>query len=103
MTNPIQGLPGVGGIQPATELKKPQSSQPADASQFMNTLRSAMGQVERLQADGQQHVSDLLRGNGEDLHKAMIAVEKADLAFELMMEVRNKIVQAYQEISRMPF
>ena len=42
-------------------------------------------------------------GTGEDVHSAMIAIEKADLAFQLMVQVRNKIVQAYQEISRMPF
>jgi len=37
------------------------------------------------------------------LHTALIAVEKADLSFQLMMQVRNKIVSAYQEISRMQF
>ncbi len=45
----------------------------------------------------------LLEGNGMDVHSAMIAVEKADLSFQLMMQVRNKIVSAYQEISRMQF
>jgi flagellar hook-basal body complex protein FliE len=44
-----------------------------------------------------------LQGNGADLHSAMIAVEKADLSFQLMMQVRNKIVQAYQQISQMNF
>lgn len=42
-------------------------------------------------------------GFREVLHSAMIAVEKADLSFQLMMQVRNKIVSAYQEISRMQF
>jgi flagellar hook-basal body complex protein FliE len=45
----------------------------------------------------------MLSGNGQDVHSAMIAVQKADLAFELMVEMRNKIVSAYQEISRIPF
>jgi flagellar hook-basal body complex protein FliE len=44
-----------------------------------------------------------LAGHGEDLHSALLAVEKADLSFQLMMQVRNKIVQAYQDIARMPF
>jgi len=44
-----------------------------------------------------------LSGEGGDVHTAMIAVEKADLSFQLMMQVRNKVVQAYQEISRMQF
>jgi len=48
-------------------------------------------------------VAQLLNGKGADVHSAMIAVEKADLSFQLMMQVRNKIVQAYQQISNMQF
>jgi flagellar hook-basal body complex protein FliE len=48
-------------------------------------------------------VAKVLQGNGQDLHSAMIAVEKADLSFQLMMQARNKIVQAYQTISQMQF
>ncbi len=45
----------------------------------------------------------MLNGNGQDVHSAMIAVEKANLTFELMVQVRNKIISAYQEVSRIPF
>ncbi len=45
----------------------------------------------------------MLSGNGQDVHSAMIAVEKANLTFELMVQVRNKIISAYQEVSRIPF
>ena len=48
-------------------------------------------------------VAGVLTGTGTDVHSALIAVEKADLSFQLMMQVRNKIVSAYQEISRMQF
>jgi flagellar hook-basal body complex protein FliE len=48
-------------------------------------------------------VGDLLKGDRSDVHNVMIAVEKADVAFQLMMQVRNKIVSAYQEVSRMQF
>ena len=57
----------------------------------------------QLQTDAERQVAGVLAGQGEDLHAALIAVEKADLSFQLMMQVRNKIVQAYQDISRMPF
>ena len=70
---------------------------------FTETLRGAMDQVEQLQNTADNKVSELLNGNGMDVHSAMIAVEKADLSFQLMMEVRYKIVSAYQEISRMQF
>jgi flagellar hook-basal body complex protein FliE len=82
----------------------PASSRTEDAnSEFVTTLRHAMDDVEEVQSQAENKVSDLLQGNGTDVHSAMIAVEKAELSFQLMMQVRNKIVQAYQEISRMQF
>ena len=69
----------------------------------METLRGAMDQVEELQGDATAKTAALLEGSGMDVHSAMIAVEKADLSFQLMMQVRNKIVSAYQEIARMQF
>jgi len=70
---------------------------------FGDVLRNAVDKVQQAQGEASQSVNNLLEGNGEDLHKAMIAVEKADLSFQLMMEVRNKIISAYQEVSRMNF
>ena len=70
---------------------------------FTETLRGAMDQVEQLQGDANSKTAALLDGSGMDVHSAMIAVEKADLSFQLMMQVRNKIVSAYQEIARMQF
>jgi flagellar hook-basal body complex protein FliE len=103
MSNPIQGFPPVdigpgasGGI----------AGRPGAAtgdSDFMNTLRSAMDQVGQLQSEADGKVAQLLTGNGQDVHSAMIAVEKAGLAFQMMVQVRNKIVQAYTQISGMPF
>lgn len=70
---------------------------------FGDVLKEAVRQVDDLQADATVKVQQLLSGEGGDVHSAMIAVEKADLSFQLMMQVRNKVVQAYQEISRMQF
>jgi flagellar hook-basal body complex protein FliE len=69
----------------------------------METLASAMQQVDDLHSAAQGQVESLLKGNGTDVHSAMIAVEKAELSFELMMQVRNKILQAYQQVSNMQF
>ena len=74
-----------------------------NASGFLQALGGALEQVDQFQATADKAVTALLQGKGEDLHSAMVAVEKADLAFQLMMQVRNKIVAAYQEISRMQF
>jgi len=70
---------------------------------FAETLRSAMDEMGELSAQAQTRVASVLEGTGGDVHSALIAVEKADLSFQLMMQVRNKIVSAYQEISRMQF
>ena len=99
MSNTISGLPQIdwGSIQPG--VSKPGSGQ----SEFFHTLEGAIGKVEELKSGAEQQVASVLQGNGQDLHAAMIAVEKADLSFQLMMQVRNKIVQAYQTVSQMAF
>jgi len=99
MSNNIQGLPlsniGVTGSKAA---------KPAEQSGgFNEMLKDAVSQIDQLQGDAQGKITEVLKGNGGDLHSAMIAVEKADLSFQLMLQVRNKIVAAYQEISRMNF
>lgn len=97
MTNPISSLripPSPEGIRPGTAPRE---------WGFVETLRGAMDQVEQLQSAADSKTAGLLDGSGMDVHSAMIAVEKADLSFQLMMQVRNKIVAAYQEISRMQF
>jgi flagellar hook-basal body complex protein FliE len=74
-----------------------------DRSDFFSQLQTAFNQVEQLQTEADQQIAGLLNGQGEDIHKAMIAVEKANLSFQLMMQVRNKIVQAYEEVSKAAF
>ena len=63
-------------------------------------LKSALGQVTGMQTEAQQQVNTLVSGGNTDLNKVMVSVEKADVAFQLMMQVRNKIVSAYQEIMK---
>jgi len=92
------------GYIPQTPLENtPRSSGEEKNSGFSKTLSGAMQEINSLQADADVQVSGLLQGNGQDVHGALIAVEKADVAFQLMMQVRNKIVNAYQEVSRMQF
>jgi flagellar hook-basal body complex protein FliE len=98
MSNAISGI----RILPA-EIDAQRGGGASDKSEFLETLKSAMDQVQSAQGAAKTKVADLLNGNGMDVHSAMIAVEKADLSFQLMMQVRNKIVAAYQEVSRMQF
>ena len=76
---------------------------PPPSGGFGEVLREAVSEVDNLHLDAQYKVSGLVEGNGVDVHDAMIAVEKADLSFQLMLQVRNKVVQAYQQIAGMQF
>jgi len=96
---------GIPSIPSTPSIPQPGSAAFPAASQggFTAALQDAIGQVEQMQSDAQQQAAALLQGDRQDVHNVMIAVEKADVAFQLMMQVRNKIVNAYQEISRMQF
>jgi flagellar hook-basal body complex protein FliE len=94
----------ISGIGPQSlPITAPAHVPSAKGSEFMQNLEKTIHQVESLQTDVEKQAEDLVTGQGRDVHSAMIAVEKANLSFQLMMQVRNKIVQAYEEISRMPF
>jgi flagellar hook-basal body complex protein FliE len=75
----------------------------SSAGDFAGALSSAMQQVDSLQATAEQKVTGLLAGNGQDIHAAALSVERASLGFDLMLQVRNKVVNAYQEISKLQF
>ncbi len=70
---------------------------------FSDLLTDAVGQVNQLEQQAQTAVTGLMTGNGVDVHQAMIATQKADMAFELALAVRNKAVQAYQTVIGMQF
>jgi len=93
----------VAGASAGAGLAPSRSLAGGGGGEFASTLDGMMSQVDAMQSDATTKVSELLQGNGEDLHSAMIAVEKANLSFQLMMQVRNKIVQAYQTVSQMQF
>jgi flagellar hook-basal body complex protein FliE len=83
---------------------QPQASGKASAEGgFLGALSSAVEAVNGIHADATSKVAGMLSGDGEDIHSAMIAVESADLAFQLVMQVRNKVVNAYQEVAHMQF
>jgi len=70
---------------------------------FADLLTDAVGQVNKLETDANTAVAGLMSGNGVDVHQAMIATQKASMAFELSLAVRNKAVQAYQSVIGMQF
>ena len=67
---------------------------------FQAVLKNAINDVNKLQNDSDQKIGQLLKGESKDLHGTILAVQQADTSFKMMMQVRNKIVEAYKEISR---
>ncbi len=72
-----------------------------EGASFGDMLKNAISTVNELQQQSDQETQKLMTGETQDPHTTMIAVQKADPSFQMMMQVRNKIVQAYQEIMRM--
>jgi len=68
---------------------------------FGETLGKAVNSVNQAQVDADTAITRLAAGEPVDLHQVMIAMEKADIATQLATEVRNKLIEAYQEIMRM--
>jgi flagellar hook-basal body complex protein FliE len=84
---------------PSLESIKPAGSNAAPG-EFQGVLNSAINGVEGLGQDASQKVQSFLSGEGEEIHSVAIAIQKADAAFDLGLQVRNKIVSAYQEIMK---
>jgi flagellar hook-basal body complex protein FliE len=70
---------------------------------FASVLQSAMREMGTLEQDASNKVTGLLNGNGTDVHTAMLATERSDLAFQLTLSVRNKAVEAYTQLNSMQF
>jgi flagellar hook-basal body complex protein FliE len=68
---------------------------------FGDTLRDLLNNVEDKTGEANVAISNMLDGTG-DVHEAMIAMQKADTMLQLTVQVRNKLVQAYQDVMRMP-
>jgi flagellar hook-basal body complex protein FliE len=68
---------------------------------FDSVFTRSLQEVNRLQNEANQAIEAMAKGDVQNIHETMIALEKADISFRLMMQVRNKIVEAYQEIMRM--
>ena len=75
----------------------------AGTTPFAGVFQSMVDQTSALDQKASQAVTGLLSGQGVDIHDAMIATEKADMAFELALQVRNKAVGAYQQMMAMQF
>ncbi|BDU73628.1 flagellar hook-basal body complex protein FliE [Mesoterricola silvestris] len=101
--NPIlpSQLPSLDALAQAGQ--KPASSAPGEAegAPFADVLKQALAEVNDSRTNAEQEARNLISGNSTDMHTAILAVQKADVSFQMMMAVRSKLVDAYREVMRM--
>ena len=91
------------GADPLFRAHVPGAGSGTGPAPFADLFTDAVGQVSHLESEAHETDSGLMTGTGVDVHQAMIATEKASMAFEMALAVRNKAVQAYQSVIGMQF
>ena len=100
----ISGISTVSQNSAASNLTKALPfGKPGEAPPFADLFSNAVGQIDQLEDQARVAVDRMMTGSGVDVHQAMIATQKASMAFELALAVRNKTVQAYQSVMGMQF
>ncbi len=97
---PELGSTSGAGLDPS-QLRTYSPTPQAPTTSFKDVLSDAVGEVQRLQSEADTTIKQLISGEIKDVTEAMVAVEKADVSFQTMMAVRNKMVAAYEEVMRM--
>jgi flagellar hook-basal body complex protein FliE len=97
MSLPITSIPAGAAIPALPPLA---ASQPSGTG-FSSVLADAIGRVDQFQQDAQSSIGKFLSGQDEEVHKVALATEQASMSFDLFLQVRNKVVSAYQEVMRM--
>ena len=96
MLDPVSAISSVSGLEPLQPL-----AQAGKPGEFQSVLEGTIQKLEATNNDPADAVQKFLTGENEELHTTVLAAEKAEIAFDLGLQVRNKIVSAYQEIMRM--
>ena len=97
--NLIQGMQSA--LSQTTESPLAGTQEKAEASGFSSYLKNSFEEVNRTLASADKLANDLAVGKHENLHEAMIGMEKAEASFKLLVQVRNRALEAYNDIMRM--
>ena len=95
---PVGSLPSLGGIAKTSPVR---GVDDVGESSFGDSLSALLSSVESTASDANQAVAAMTDGTG-DVHTAMLALQRAEMSMQLTVQVRNKLVQAYQDLMRMP-
>lgn len=101
----LQRMPGAGGTDAAsmpTRLDAPAGAQGTAPADFGSVFDTMIKSVDAKQDQASEITKKVLMGENDQLHQSVIAMQEAGVAFQLMVETRNKVVESYQELMRMP-
>jgi flagellar hook-basal body complex protein FliE len=96
MPDPVSAISSISGLEPLQPL-----AQAGKPGEFQSVLEGTIQKLESVNNDATDAVQKFLTGENEELHTTVLATQKAEIAFDLGLQVRNKVVSAYQEIMRM--
>ena len=92
--NELETITNTGANSKVKQAQLPES--------FGDMLGRALEEVNQLKTEADEAIDNLAAGKQKDIHQTMIDLEKADVAFQLLMQIRNKIITAYETVMRMP-
>jgi flagellar hook-basal body complex protein FliE len=98
MSAPIAAIQSIPSIPMPAGIGSTEPSQPG---LFQSVLNQSVQSVENTRMNAQASIDRFLSGEGEELHHVAVAAQGAELSFDLFMQVRNKVISAYQEVMRM--
>ena len=96
----MSGIDKIASPSTAELFKQKQNGVSESGEGFADKLKEAMEDVNQLQKEGDEAMADMATGQVKDLHQAAIAIGKAETSMKLMLEIRNKALNAYKELSR---
>ena len=96
----MANINGISGASTAELLKQKSKVEHSGGEAFAQQLKSALNEVNEYQEGGEKAMADLATGQVKDLHQAALAIGKAETSMKLMLEIRNKALNAYKELGR---
>ncbi len=97
----IRPIPGIEAMEELAGTPGGAAAGGGKTGPFAEALADAIGRVEDYRVKADHAVNRFLLGEDEEIHKVAVATQQAELSFDLFLQVKNKVVQAYQEVMRM--
>lgn len=94
----ISGVGNIGGLNPTKQSENSKGV----GEEFSSLLKKSITELDDIQKRGEAAMTDIATGEVKDLHQAALAITKAESSMKFMLEVRNKAISAYKEISKTP-